>query len=253
MSYESIEIGRLYVPIKQIADVLSASQKDLFVGLPGLTGYFPMSIVDTAAKAVNHSQAGLDLTQTGVCPIGYDGNSYRHTGDGVNYLSSSLDYALTGLETYIEAAFRGFTLGGWFRIETTPSGSSGLISKDGSAPQRGYSLYWNSSNEARFLMSSNGSSTSVAISASSVTAQWHFIAARFIPSTEVAVFLDGIKSANTTAIPASCNVSTQAFEVGRGFASDASIIHARHRDVFVCRTALSDALIEEVRQASLPG
>ncbi len=253
MSNESVEIGRLYGPIKQIADVLTASQKDLFVGLPGLTGYFPMSIVNTAAKAVNHAQAGLDLAQTGVCPIGYDGNSYRHTGDGVNYFSSSLDYALTGLETYIEAAFRGFTVGGWFRIEATPAGSSGLVSKDGVSPQRGYSLYWNSLNEARFLVSSNGAATTVVISSSSIISQWHFIVGRFIPSTEVAVFLDGVKSVNTTAIPASCNVSTQPFEVGRGFASDASIIHAKHRDVFVCRAALSDELIEEVRQASQAG
>ncbi len=248
----AFEVGRLYAPIKAIADTLTAAQKDIFVRLPGLAGYYPMSIVSNTGAAAEHSQGGGVLIETGTVPLAYDGNAYRHTGNGTNYLAAVGVYGLTGAEAYISSSIRGFTVGGWFMIDTVPAGSSGLITRDGTVPQRGYALFWNSSNEARFLMSSTGSATKSVASPASTLSEWHFLVGRFIPSTEVAVFVDGDKTVNTTAIPASCNVSTENFQVGRGFASDASIVHAKCRDVFICRSALSDELIEEVRQSSVP-
>lgn len=254
MSSESVEIGRLWLQLKRIADVMTAGQKDLFIGLPGLTGYFPMSIVDTAAKAVNHAQGGLDLAEVGVCPIGYDGNSYRQLGSGVNYLSSSLDYALTGLETYIETAMRGFTIGGWFNVGSLSPSFSGLISKDGGTANRGYSLAISSAGLVRLQVSLSGGTPVFEETATVIgIGGWHFVVARFTPSVEMSVFVDGNKSTKTTGVPASCNVSSQAFEVGRFFAVDANILTSKVRDAFVARAILSDELIEELRLASQPG
>lgn len=253
MSNESVEIGRLYVPIKQIADVLTASQKDLFVKLPGITGYFPMSIVDTAAKAVNHVAGGLDLSQTGVCPIGYDGNAYRELGSGTNFLSSSLDYGLAGTETYIDATLRGFTVGSWVWLDGLPSAVVGVVSKFGVVTSYGYALLINPAGTSSLYISSNGSALTTVTSSGSIAINtWAFIVARFRPAAGIDIFVNGQKTTNATAIPASCFVSSQAFEVGRYLNDNDRIFDGRSRDVFVCRLALSDALIEEVRQSSLP-
>jgi len=248
----AFEVGRLYDPIKAIANTLVASQKDIFVKLPGLAAYYPMGIRNQSGHAVEHSGTGSNLLQVGTCPTDFDGNSYTHLGNGTNYLSVASQYAITGLETWINSTIRGLTVGGWFMIDTLPSGDEGLISKDGSASNRGYGLFFRASSVAGFFTSGTGGATQTAYSGAVAIGEWHFLAGRFTPGVEVAVFANGDKSVNTTAIPASQFASTQAFEVGRIVASDATIIHAKARDVFVCASALSDALIEEIRITSVP-
>jgi hypothetical protein len=103
-----------------------------------------------------------------------------------------------------------------------------------------------------FFVSSNGAATFTVTGSPLTIGAWHFIALRFIPSTEIAVFQDGDKAVNATAIPASINVSTQNFEIGRYINDDSRTFHGRARDVFICAAALSDALIEEVRATSVP-
>jgi len=253
MSKESaFEVGRLYQPIKAIADVLTASQEDVFVRLPGLVAYWPMGI-RLNGDVVEHSGTGLDLAQTGVCPTGYDGNSFAHLGDGTNYLDVETSLlAITGLETWINSSLRGLTIGGWFMIDGTPAIDGGLISKEGIVGNAGYALVWRTSNAPTFTVSSTGSDAFTATGPVSTQAQWHFLAGRFTPSTEVAVFQDGNKAVNTASIPASLNASTQNLEVGRRSNNNASIIHGKARDTFVCAVALSDELIEEIRATSVP-
>jgi len=254
MSLETaFEIGQAGLQIKRIADILSASQKDIFVRLPGLLAYFPMGIRRENGIVGDHTGSGLILSQTGVCPTGYDGNSFLHLGDGVNYLQSSyVAFGLTGLETWITSSMRGLTIGGWFMIDSTPSLNSGLVSKDGIVTNRGYALWYTPGGAGGFSVSSNGSAWFSVNSGSIPTGQWRFIVGRFTPSTELAIFADGDKSVNTTAIPSSNNVPTQTFEIGRYFNDDNRIIHGKARDVFVCAAALSDALIEEIRVTSTP-
>ena len=58
--------------------------------------------------------------ETGSCQVGFDGNTYRHTGDGTNYLAAS-GYQVDGTESWIEASLRGLTLGGWFWGDVAPT------------------------------------------------------------------------------------------------------------------------------------
>jgi hypothetical protein len=253
MSKESaFEVGRLYLPVKQIADTLAASQKDVFVRLPGLVGYWPMGI-RAAGAVTDHSGGGFALTQTGTCPVGYDGNSFSHLGSGTNFVwNSSSQLNLTGLETWVSSSLRGLTVGGWFMIDTSPTTNSGLASKEAAVPDRGYALAWITSDQPFFSVSGNGSSIVTATAPVSTLGGWHFLVGRFTPSTEVAIFNDGDKTVNITAIPASINASAQAFEIGRYLNDNNRVIHAKARDVFICASALSDALIEEVRTTSVP-
>lgn len=253
MSKESaFEVGRLYVPLKTIADTLTASQKDVFIRLPGLISYYPMGIRDIAGNVRDHSGAGSTLSQVGVCPVGYDGNSFTHLGNGANYLQASTGFGVTGLETWISSSIRGLTIGGWLMIDTSPTTQAGIFSKDGPAPQRGYSLGLTTGDQPFFAASSTGAASVAAVGGVASIGVWHFFAGRFTPGAEVAIFSDGDKTVNTTAVPASINVSTQAFEVGRYLNDNNRVIHGKTRDVFVCASALSDALIEEVRVTSVP-
>ncbi len=253
MSKESaFEVGRLYLPIKTIADTLTASQKDVFVRLPALVGYWPMGM-RAAGNVIEHSGSGFNLTQTGICPVGYDGNAYTHLGNGTNYVSnSSAQLGLSGLETWVSSSIRGMTVGGWFQIDSVPSFSSGLVSKSGLVTNYGYTLFWFPAGTPAFEISGNGSSLFNVAGPAIGTGSWHFLVGRFIPSNEIAVFQNGDKTTFTTAIPASMNASTQAYEMGRTKANDAQIIHGKARDVFICAAALSDALIEEIRASSVP-
>lgn len=248
----AFEVGRLYAPIKAIADTLVSSQKDVFVRLPALVAYYPMGI-RAAGAVTDHSGSGFPLTQTGTCPVGYDGNSFTHLGDGTNFLwNSSAQLGLSGLETWVTASLRGLTVGGWFMVDGTPAIDGGLISKEGVVGNAGYALIWRTSNAPTFTCSNTGSDAFTATAPASTQTQWHFLVGRFLPSTEVAVFVDGDKTVNVASIPASVNVSTQNTEVGRRSNNNASIVHAKARDVFVCASALSDELIEEIRATSGP-
>ncbi len=253
MSQEAaFEVGRLYGPIKAISDILTAPSKEVFIGLPGIEGYYPMSVVGAAGAAINHTGVDAQLTQIGTVPVGYDGNSFRQLGAATDYLSKSSLYGLTGLETFITSSLRGFTIGGWFFINSLPGGAGGLISRDGIATNRGYVMFIGSTGAIRALVSGNGTNAFFINSADVPLTKWLFIVARYIPSTEISVFVNGVKTTNTTSIPASCFVSTQDFEVGRYFNADANIVDAKVRDVFICRSALSDALLEEIRTATAP-
>ena len=173
-------------------------------------------------------------------------------GNGTNYFAKSGLYGLTGLETFIGAALRGFTIGGWFMVDAAPTLEAGLISRDGVAGNRGYNLNWKNAGTVQFTISVDGTAFFVVTSVATTLSVWHFIVGRFIPSVETAIFVDGSKAVNDVSVPASCSVPTQDFEVGRYRNNDARVVTAKVRDVFICRAALSDALIEEIRTATVP-
>ena len=254
MSYEiAFEVGRLFLPLKAIADAVSPVERDPFIHLPGLRGYWPMSIVNSAGVAIDHAGASADLLRTGAPTYGYDGNAYVQLGVATDFLYNTAPVlGITGTEAWIASSLRGLTIGGWFLADSTPTTISGLISKDGPDPQRGYILSWSATNVPGFSLSGNGSTT-VGVSYSDRSLDtWYFIVGRFTPSAEVAIFVNGDKAINTTSIPAAINVSTQNFEVGRYFNDNNRIIEGRARDVFVCAAALSDETLSALYQATRP-
>jgi len=249
----AFEVGRLYLPLKTIADQFTLAQKDLFIRLPGLRGYWPMSIVNSAGVAIDHSGASSDLLRTGSPLFDYDGNAYVQLGVATDFLyTTAPTLGITGTEAWIDSGLRGLTIGGWFWVDSTPAASSGLISKDAPATERGYVLYWTPANNPSFYVSVDGTAGALISYSARPLNTWTFIVGRFTPGAEVAIFVNADKATNTTSIPASINVSTQNFEVGRDFNSDGSIIQGRARDVFVCATALSDQTITDLYRASMP-
>jgi len=254
MSYETaFEVGRLFLPLKTIADAINPVERDPFIHLPALRAYWPMSIVRSTGAAEDHAGTSVGLLRQGGPLYGFDGNAYIELGISNGYMataSSALN--ITGTEAWIASSLRGLTIGGWFMVDSTPGLDSGLITKDATGPQRGFALLWETVNRPTFFVSGNGTSGPSIAYSTLLLDTWYFIVGRFTPSTEVAIFVNGTKLANTTSIPAAINVSTQNFEVGRYFNSDSRIIEGKARDVFVCTAALSDETLSDLYQATRP-
>ncbi len=249
MSLEvAFEIGRVGLDIKRIADVLTGQNKDVFVELPGLLAYFPSGIRDTAGNVVNHAGGAGQLEEVGACPVGYDGDAYIQNS-ATSYLDSvgGSAFEVTGLETYIEASIRGLTVGGWVNLTTLPSSNGGIFGRDGGAVDRGYGLFSTSAGVISFFVSLTGAVTVSAVGGTIGTDAWHFVVGRFTPSTEVAVFVDGEKDVNVTGVPASINIPTPDFQVGRFFDADSTRLHFKWRDLFICAATLDDVLLENIR------
>lgn len=249
----AFEIGRLYPLVKAIADTLTTSQKDVFIRLPGLIAYWTGGTRGVNAALSDHSGSALPLSETGVCQTGYDGNPFVHLGDGTNYFDSSAAFfGQSGAAAWIDDSIKGLTLGLWVLADATPSVGVGVMSKSGGVTDRGYAVIWNSTG-LQFLVSSNGAATFVSpILPATAVGVWHFVVGRFIPSAEVAIFVDGVKAVLTAGIPATINAPAQNFEIGRHFNDNTRILHGRARDMFICAAALSDQLIEEIRVTSVP-
>ena len=248
----AFEVGRLYGPLKRLSDVIVGAQRDIFIKLPAISGYFPMSIVDVNGGAVNHAAGDIDASMVGIVPLAFDGNSYRQLGNGVNYLNAPGAYILTGVETYVDSSVRGWTIGGWFMIDNLPVNVGGVISRDGGSAQRGYSIQVRSTGIFRGSVSLSGVGVTQVNSGAFPIGVWQFVALRFKPSVEIAIFVNGTKTVNTTAIPASTFVSSEPFQIGRTQGSDLLIADAKVRDVFVSQSALSDELLALVKASSAP-
>ncbi len=249
----AFEVGRLYMPIKAIADAVSPSWEDVFSRLPGLRAYFPMGAAKSNGNTPDLSGNGLELVPTGSPTRGYDGNSYTEVGvatDFLNRLGSTM--RISGVETYMAVALRGMTMGGWIYVHSLLAGNGGLVGLWGVTGQKSYLVYVNPSGVPFFAISGDGTAATDVSGGAVTLGKWFFWAARFTPSTEIAIFIDGVKSVNVTAIYASLFASTASFEVGRFRADNATILNAWHRDVFICSAILSDAQIIDIYDRSRP-
>jgi hypothetical protein len=249
---EAFELGQIGKDVRRIADVLTTAQHGVIETLPGLQQYWPGGIRTASGGLAEHAGGGTDIAEVGDCPTGFDGDAYTHVGNGTNYFTLSGGGGITGLETWISSSIRGLTVGAWVMADVQGGNDEGIITKDTSAPNRGYALLWKSTGAVGFFISGTGAAVSQAVSATAQLATWHFIVGRFTPSTEVAIIVNGEKTVNTTAIPAQVTVSTANIDLGRYLQSASQILSGKLRDVFVCASALTDAQLETVRLATQP-
>lgn len=225
---------------------------DTFLGLPGLRGFWPLSSFDESGNAYDVSGWGGTLTRNGnpTYDVNPQGTGYLDLDGTGDYLSFA-DHAhfdILGTESYVAGAAQGLTLGGWFWIDTVVL--SGLIGKyNATGNQKAY-LLSASSAQTTASVSSGGSVEFIVAGAALSTGAWHFVVMRFDPSTELAIFVDKAKTVNTTSIPASIFNSTAAFQIGA--ISGASVLNGRAALCFACAEVVSDALLDDLFDASEP-
>lgn len=189
--------------------------------LPGVRGCWGMGSVDNTGAVYDASGQGRTLTYNGNPTFNIFGDSvpycdYDGTGD-YHARASENGLQVSGAETIYASAVRGLTMAVWL-YSTVAGTNQGLASKwNATGNQRSYRIIKTSGNLADFSVSSNGTAvTTVTSTGTLTTGTPHCIVARYTPSTELAIWLDGVKDTNTTAIPASIfNTSTAAFELAR--------------------------------------
>lgn len=223
-----------------------------FLGLPGLRGYWPMSAFDSSGNAIDQSGNGRTLTYTGNPTYNFttQGGPYIDLDGTGDYFSRADEAGLDilGTEAYVATASRGLTLGGWFWFDAT--GTQAMIAKYESSSQMAFLLRLNTTTPT-FYISDTGSDTSLKSVASSVTVStgaWYFVAARFDPSTELAIFVNGTKSTNTTTIFAAIFNSSALLRIGAVFTAGIQLIDGRAGMCFLCAMLLSDTAIDNIYQ-----
>jgi len=224
---------------------LSADLISPFLALPGLRGFWPMGDYNEGASAYDLSEQGRVLTDNGNPQYSYDGIVPYIDLDGNNdflFRNNEAGLSITATETYVAPAVRGLTLGGWFWFGHVGS-LTGLVTKwTATGNQRSYRLYMNNAGNILLGISVDGIvEASVASVAAPVVGSWYFLAGRFIPNTELAVFVNEEETAGGIP-PASIFSSTVQFQVGSIYLTINWLL-GRASLVFLCATALSDAII----------
>lgn len=173
-----------------------------------LRGFWPFSSIGETNRVYDISGQGRILSNANVS-FGLH-NSFVPYGifNGTTAYLARADEA--GLE------FTGaLTFGCWVKLDT--QNTCAIISKWGAAAQFSYELQYLTATGFRFVISNTGSDAFTVSSTHTTidTGLWYHIVCRFDPSTELAIFVNGVKFANTTSIPATIFNSTNALNIGR--------------------------------------
>ncbi len=223
-----------------------------YMALPGLVGFWPMNSVQrSTGNAWDMSGQTRTLTYTGNPAYAYFNGLVAYidldgTGDYLTRADET-DMDIQGDEFAFSSGASGLTIGGWFWIRDT-AGTPSLLGKHDNASAAGsaYLLYI-SSNAANFLVYS-GTTASDAASATLSIETWYFIAGRYTPSSEVAVFVNNTKSSDTASIPATINNVAAAFQIGAR--AGGNPLNARAALCFLCANSLGDDLISSLFSSS---
>lgn len=192
---------------------------DNYLNLFMLRGLWNFGSVDYAGGARDISGNGMHLSSNGGVPYSF----FEPAGFPFAYLNGSSQWEHRSHETHLNLG-QSFCFGGWFYVNSYSVNNQGLIGKYlATGNQRSYALILLGSgaspaNTIRFVASSDGAATTnldAGITLPVGNGIWHFIAGRFNASTEMALFIDGVKYTNTTSIPASVYGNTAPFEIGR--------------------------------------
>ena len=220
-----------------------------FLALPGLRGFWTLGSIDSAGLAYDQSGQGRALSYNGNPTYNYDGLAPYIDLDGTGDYLSRADEAgldILGTETYVAAAVRGLTLGGWFYTSTTAATQFLCGKSTGAAAGSSYQLYWlnvGAAVYAAFAVSNGAAFTTVTDATASVGSTWHFVVGRYDPSTTVDVYLDNRKTTVAVAVPAAIANTAAQFTIGSLSAGGGSLLTGRASMCFLCTAMLSDAMI----------
>ena len=233
----------------------------LYANLPGIAGYWSMASVSYALLASGqvgvicgeqsgkgHNSHDLAYYPVGTENIfGYDGLIPYSvvTGASAHWrVGNILTYAITGLEPHIESDYRGLTIGAWWQFSQTEL-AEGLMGK----ADLTYSYYMEKTvdNESRLVITDGASAYGITSSADDIDDnQWNLIIGRWQPGEYLSMFLNGVRTRSTTAIPNVISNVTADFYVGNSTPTASGASAKRVSRAFVCAMALSDTLIQSI-------
>jgi len=217
-----------------VANIMSTMEM-----LPELRGLWPFSSINENGNAIDMSGQGRTMTNVGAANRGVAGLvPYASLNGTTQYFSRASEAGLS-IASWL-------TFGGWIAPSNNVAG--GLLSK-GAGASTGFWSYRTATAVIVFGIGDGAASFAQVVSTNTApAAAWNFFACRYTPSTELTVFLNGVKTTNAAGIYASIPANANALELGRVFGG--SPFAGSNSLYFLCAAALSDAVINNLYQQS---
>jgi hypothetical protein len=217
----------------------------------GLRGFWPMSAFDANGNALDQSGNGRTLTLT------RNSNPYRLYDlapainlDGVaDRLTRATEAGLniTGTELYVDAAYRGLTIGGWFWWDSSVPANRWLIGKsNGAAAGEPYRLRTTGANVIGFEVGFGGVTFTVNHTTAPTANAWHHVVGRYHAQTQdLDIVLDGVVVTNAAGGPASIVSAVDTFAIGCNGAASV-FFDGRASMCFLCASSTSRTAIRSL-------
>jgi len=208
-----------------------------YLALPELRLFVPFSSINESGNALDLSGQGRTLTNNSASPRSVHNNlvPYADLDGSTDYFSRADEAGLsiTGAET----------MGLWFRPDNSGE-TDVLVGKSGAAGQRGIQLVATTTDKFNFQVSSDGTATTAITSdVSKTVGSWHMVVCRYTPSTENAIFVNGVWKTSTASIPASQFDNTTALAIGAAPGGGSNFTDGGFALFFVCAAALTDQAV----------
>lgn len=176
-----------------------------------------------------------------------NGTSYFNTTD--------TQFDILGTETYVAATERGMSCGGWFRFSNAIGATNEIMmSNRGSGSTMSFSLHRAATTGlATFTVSLTGAALFTVTGQELEEDTWYFVAARFDPGASISLWVDGIKTENTTSIPASLYSGVGYFTIGAYSSStptNGEFMTGLFSAGYLCPMSISDAVVFTVYQTT---
>lgn len=221
--------------------------------LPGLRGFWPMSSFDEGGDAYDLSGQGRTLSYNGNPTYNRDGLIHYIDFDGTgDYLNRADEAGLDtlGTDTFVAAARRGMTVGGWFKFDVAePAAGEHMMSKRAMAGDISWYMAHNVDGTVNFVVSGDCTALIHATSTGTTGTDWCFVAGRYDPSTEVAVFRNSEIVTTVAGVPAALCNNTTDLNVS-GYFNGSALMAGCASLCFLCATALGTGTIRSLYQQS---
>lgn len=212
----------------------------LYLSLFELHGFWPFSSVDENSNAIDLSAQGRTLSA-----VGPPNRTALATDLPAAVFNGTTSYYSRASEPGL-AITTDLTLGGWFFWNAVPTTSVNFIGRTGVSGSFSYGLQTSGSVIQAYVSGNGTSVTAIADSqGAALPATWYFYAMRFTHSSELAIFVNSVKTVNTTAIPASIFAGTAAFQIGACSALT-QFMNGRAALTFLSAGALSDGSLSRM-------
>ena len=235
---------------------------NLIMALPALRGFWPGSVqasptsgnynlVDISGNGqhfIHNNNPTVDFDTTRLFPyVEFNGSDEWYS------IADTAHWDILGTEAGVAAARRGLTVAAWVYFNNTASATEYILTKR-EGTNKSFYLYRNLLGYPIMQISSTGSDEFAKTGSLTIpSGEWHLLVGRFSPSSELAVFDNGIWYRNTTSIPSSIfNGTADLFMSGRDdpITPGRLLMDGRNSLAWICAANVPDAAIDRLWNTS---
>jgi hypothetical protein len=218
----------------------------LYMSLRGLNGFWPLLGGGGVGLAQEQGGRGQHLTAVGGSPSALvnDIVTYTAFNGSTQYLTRAHEAALnpTG----------ALSVGGWFRFGSL-SGTQGMIGKTRftGMNERSYTVRASSTAVGFFVSSAGTSATDEGVTSSVTlaTGTWYFVACRFTPGSELAIWVNDTKTTAAATISGVFSSTNTPFQIAARD-NGAQLMTGDAALCWLCNVALTDGTIDRLFAAT---